>query len=343
MSTTTQTDEATPADVWDGLMAQRQPPKSRRIANQAARTKLLHKVIGDDARVLMVRYREVDLQDLSRVLARAHSTTADEVQTALTGDPRFDLSGQTVTLVGRGDRVPAVHASPSAPLATLADNVEFALTETDTDRLLVTAPDADGVRSIRCDFVRGDRGEEIWIACAAANSEEWRAAAQAGAWSLGPGWKLPLTLASEAPEGHPPLLVFRERSASEAAQQVQAVVADLWGTPDDSARLEKITCTPAELERRVLGEQTTRRLVARAASRGPAVRTCERCGQPLTEPASVALGIGPECRKYYSAEVLRAVTTRSVVLPKPSAQKPTNWAKAIQDWFSGAQNCRNTL
>jgi hypothetical protein len=76
MLTTTRTDEALPAEAWGGMMAQRQPPKSRRIANQAARTKLLHKVIGDDARVLLIRYREVDLQDLSRVLARAHSTTA---------------------------------------------------------------------------------------------------------------------------------------------------------------------------------------------------------------------------------------------------------------------------
>lgn len=57
------------------MMAQWKPPKSRRIANQAARTKLLHKVIGDDARALLIRYGEVDIQDLSRVLSRAHSTT----------------------------------------------------------------------------------------------------------------------------------------------------------------------------------------------------------------------------------------------------------------------------
>lgn len=314
-------------------MAQRKPPKSRRIANQAGRTKRLHRVIGDDARTLLSRYREVHLLDLIQVLARAHSASPDDVATALTGDPRFHLSGPTVTLRGRGDRAPAAPTRPPKPAATsLVDDVRFALTETDTDRLLVTAPDV-GVRPLRCDFVRGDRGEEIWIAWASVGSEEWRAAGQAGAWSLGPDWKLPLTPATDAAEGHPPVLVFRERSATDAAQRVQTVIEELWGIPEGRARLEKNACTPAELERRVLGEQTTRRLVTRAMSRGPAVRTCERCGQPLSDPRSVMLGIGPECRKYYSAEVLRAVKARSVVLPKPSAQKPTTSAKAIRDWL----------
>jgi len=244
----------------------------------------------------------------------------------------FDLSEATVTLRGTGARALTVAAAPPRPAATLADNIRFALTETDTDRLLVTAPGVEGASVLRCDFVRGDRGEEIWIAWPAVSSEEWRPAAQAGAWSLGPGWKLPLTLAPDAPGDHPPVLVFRERSAADAAHRVQTLVAGTWGIPEGRARLEKITCTPAELERRVLGEQTVRRLVARSTPRGPAVRTCERCGQPLTDPSSVALGIGPECRKYYSAEILRAVKTRSVVLPKPSAQKPTAWAQAIRDW-----------
>lgn len=317
------------------MMAQRKPPKSRRIANQAARTKLLHKVIGDDARALLIRYREVDMRDLSRILSRAHSTTPEDVKAALTNDPRFDLSEVTVTLRGTGARALTVAAAPPRPAATLADNVRFALTETDTDRLLVTAPGVEGASVLRCDFVRGDRGEEIWIAWPAVSSEEWRRAAQAGAWSLGPGWKMPLTLAPDAPGAHPPVLVFRERSAADAAHRVQTLVAGTWGIPEGRARLEKITCTPAELERRVLGEQTVRRLVARSTPRGPAVRTCERCGQPLTDPSSVALGIGPECRKYYSAEILRAVKTRSVVLPKPSAQKPTAWAQAIRDWCLG--------
>jgi hypothetical protein len=164
-------------------MAQRKPPTSRRIANQAARTKRLHRVIGDDARTLLSRYREVDLQDLIKVLARAHSTSPDDVATALTGDSRFHLSGPTVTLRGRGDRAPVAPTRPPKPAAaSLADDVLFALTETDTDGLLVTAPDV-GVRPLSCDFVRGDRGEEIWIAWAAVGSEEWRAAGQAGAWS----------------------------------------------------------------------------------------------------------------------------------------------------------------
>lgn len=315
-------------------MAQRKAASARRIANQAARTRLLHKVIGDDARVLLLRYREVDVEDLGKVLARAHSTSADEVQTALMKDPRFELSGSKVVLAGSAERARATTAGKPRPAATLVDDVRFILTETDTERLVVTAPEGEGVRVLRCDFVRGDRGDEIWIAWATTDAEEWRAASQEGAWSLGAGSKLPLVRAAEAPDAHPPVLVFRERSADDAATRVQAVLATVWGTSSESARLEKVACTPAELERRILGEQTVRRLVTRATSRGVAVRTCERCGQPLSDPASVAVGIGPECRKYYSAETLRAVKSRSVVLPKSSARKPTAWIQAMREWLA---------
>lgn len=316
-------------------MAKRRPPSSRRIANQAARTKLLHKVIGDDARVLLLRYREVDMENLSRVLARAHSTSVAEVQTALMSDPRFELAGASMTIAG-SRRTPeqAPQGGKPRPPATFTDDVRFILSEADTDRLVVTAASGESTRTLRCDFVRGDRGDEIWIAWAAGDDEEWQAAAQAGAWALGIDWKLPLVPATEALVGHPPVLVHRERSTGDAAQRVQAVLTTVWGRSDQHARLEKVACTPAELERRVLGEQTVRRLVRRATSRGAALRTCERCGQPLSDPASVSVGIGPECRKYYSAEVLRAVKTRSTKLPKPSAQKPTAWVHALREWLA---------
>lgn len=314
-------------------MSQRKP-KTRRIANQAARTKLLHKVLADGAQSLLIRYRKVDLEDLSRVLARAHTTTPDRVKVALGGDPRFEVSGNAIVLRGWSDRRASTSRSQATAKPSLLDEVRFALTETDTDRVLVMASASGTTRTLRCDFVRGDRGEEVWIATAVTNPEDWIAASRAGAWSLRPGWKLPLVKAAEVPGGAPMVLVYREASAADAAQRVQAVVAELWDVQSGTARLEKVTCSPAELERRVLGEHTVRRLVARATPRGPTVKTCERCGQPLTDPSSVALGIGPECRKYYSTEVLRAVKARSKVIPKMSAQKPTSWAKAIREWLS---------
>lgn len=180
-------------------MAKRKAASARRIANQAARTRLLHKVIGDDARVLLLRYRQVDMEDLGKVLARAHSTSADEVQTALMKDPRFELSGSTVVLAGSAERARATTAGKPRPEATLVDDVRFILTETDTDRLVVTAPEGESVRVLRCDFVRDDRGDEIGIAWATTDAEEWQAAAQDGAWSLGAGWKLPLVRAGPGP------------------------------------------------------------------------------------------------------------------------------------------------
>ena len=100
-------------------MAQRKAASARRIANQAARTRLLHKVIGDDALVLLLRYREVDVEDLGKVLARAHSTSADEVQTALMKDPRFELSGSKVVLAGSAERARATTAGKPRPAATI--------------------------------------------------------------------------------------------------------------------------------------------------------------------------------------------------------------------------------
>ncbi|WP_460790920.1 DUF6011 domain-containing protein [Nocardioides maradonensis] len=37
-----------------------------------------------------------------------------------------------------------------------------------------------------------------------------------------------------------------------------------------------------------------------------AVTTCAKCGQPLSDPNSVVLGIGPDCLKYFDPEVLAA-------------------------------------
>jgi hypothetical protein len=205
-------------------------------------------------------------------------------------DPRFELSGSKVVLAGSAERARATTAGKPRPAATLVDDVRFILTETDTERLVVTAPEGEGVRVLRCDFVRGDRGDEIWIAWATTDAEEWRAASQEGAWSLGAGWKLPLVRAAEAPDAHPPVLVFRERSADDAAQRVQAVLASVWGRSSESARLEKVACTPAELERRILGEQTVRRLVTRATSRGVAVGSGERGGGHRARVPEVLLG-----------------------------------------------------
>src|SRR5215213_4213326 len=70
-------------------------------SSTVARIKLLHKVIGDNARALLVRYSEVDMEALSRVLSRAQSTTG-EVKAALGNDPPFDLFETTVTRHGTG-------------------------------------------------------------------------------------------------------------------------------------------------------------------------------------------------------------------------------------------------
>lgn len=59
-----------------------------------------------------------------------------------------------------------------------------------------------------------------------------------------------------------------------------------------------------------------RRAHGGGTSRAPAVSTCERCGAPLSDPHSVAVGVGPECEKYYDRTMLQRIRNHPKVEPR---------------------------
>ena len=55
----------------------------------------------------------------------------------------------------------------------------------------------------------------------------------------------------------------------------------------------------------------------------------------MSDPVSVEVGIGPECRKHYSAEVLRAVRSKQRSLVRAGSVRETEWLAMIhQVWLS---------
>lgn len=82
------------------------------------------------------------------------------------------------------------------------------------------------------------------------------------------------------------------------------------------------------------GERLIRRLGSRA-ERGTPVRDCAHCGLPLSDPTSVRLGIGPECRSRYDSEVRHAAATkRPGSRVRLGAKKPKHWIRALRLWLA---------
>lgn len=124
-------------------------------------------------------------------------------------------------------------------------------------------------------------------------------------------------------------------TASAAAVVLHEVLGATLGLPVDRVRLHRQQCTPVELERRLGDEATLRRLGGPTGRKRPAVSQCDRCGPPLSDPVSVQLGIGPECRRYYSKEVLRRLRSPGHISPRPGSIKEKEWLATVEPWLQG--------
>jgi hypothetical protein len=273
---------------------------------------------------------------LSRYLGKAHRIEERLVLAVLDEAPELVRVGSMIRPRPPAPKQSAPQTRPAVTWPKVTKDLEFFLSELETDTVYVDVASARGgvVLRMRLDFVRAGGRNAIWLACLIKGRtmlEELRAERPL---VLSQNWSLPLV--RPRPDLLPPqIAVWRTTSASKAANAVRAALETRLGLAADRIRLTRDVCTPIELDRRVTGQATIRRLRQSRPRRDFASRACDRCGQPLSDPQSVRLGIGPECRKYYSRIVLDAVRRPGAEVERPGTKSQKAWLSSVRDaWIA---------
>lgn len=145
-----------------------------------------------------------------------------------------------------------------------------------------------------------------------------------------PSWTLPFA-APDIPVSSPCVLVWRaKRTAIECGSIVADVLLATLAANPDRIRVAAIECSLAETRRRhnLLSFKRTLQGKTRVQRHLEVLNHCVKCGQPLRDPASARLGIGPECRKSYSAEQLWVAENRTRDI-RLNVKPPAAWLTAI--------------
>lgn len=151
--------------------------------------------------------------------------------------------------------------------------------------------------------------------------------------TLSPGWRLPLVGVAADHETPPQLLVWRRDDTKTAAAVLRSVLEEALELSTTRVTLTPENCTPAEADRRIGARASIARVRAkRSGMGGYAEAFCDKCGQPLNNPESVRIGVGPECRRYYSPEYFRAMERGSGASTRMllGAKKANAWLSAVR-------------
>lgn len=299
----------------------------------AGRTPKGDALIADAIRLMARRPDGYPRRLLVATLVARHSVSSEAVS---------HLIDRTAELRTAGDLVyrpstARVHNPQNGAVTTTAWDALSAdfllyLNDPGTDAVHVQVKPSSGPQEnllkCRTDFVRKKRSIQIWFAVfVEVPPLRDRLVTIGSVTALGPSWVLPLVQASSSTEV-PAVLVWRYSSARAAATGLRTILeAELEATAD-RVRFDREECSPGEIERRVRNQGTIRRLRERRERSVP-VRTCDRCGQPLSDPVSVQIGIGPECLKYYADVVIRAIRSPRDRPERADAKTPSGWLQAI--------------
>jgi hypothetical protein len=235
---------------------------------------------------------------------------------------------------------PVPLSARSAPLprpvrswTCVIEDLTLWLSEADTDAIQVeVSANTIAPLDLRFDFVQTKRGRiEVWLTGIARDPVQIQAYLSTDAWTLSDSKQLPL-IAAPRDSTPPALVVWRCPTPSMGANTLHHILGDTLGLPVEQVRLHRQQCTPGELERRIADHATVHRLRQRKVRKNPHLADCDRCGLPLSDPVSVQLGIGPECRKHYSQEVIRTIRNPSRTLPRPGSVRAERWLQTIQTW-----------
>ena len=220
----------------------------------------------------------------------------------------------------------------AAPVPSgIAVDLAVALYRYEVDAVEVERTSVLGSGRVRIDKVI-DEQKPYWLSTWLEQAE----LALPGDWKTLTRWRLPLVALNDPSRQLPGLAVQLFADAKAAADRAHRM---LQGN-DPSAGRYQVTveeCSPAEADRRL----NARGLLTRRHGTGGRTGTsriaevsCLKCGLPLSDPASVKIGIGPECRRRIGDDVIQALRN-----PTPQrreligAKRPKQWAIAIRSRF----------
>ncbi|WP_457113074.1 DUF6011 domain-containing protein [Marmoricola sp. URHA0025 HA25] len=180
----------------------------------------------------------------------------------------------------------------------------------------------------RLDFVEDAGQVELWVTCDTKSPDTWMRLMD-GAHCLSRGGKLPLRPAAAKRAAVVPLLVRRFATIDNGVWHTREVFIDVLRIPEDRIVAHANRAEYHAGATREAIEYKAKKIGSRAyrpgGTRRFAVTYCDRCGQPLSDPTSVAYGVGPECRRYYGIEVLEAVRRWKPGMIRVTGRKLAEW------------------
>jgi hypothetical protein len=140
--------------------------------------------------------------------------------------------------------------------------------------------------------------------CAEAGWHQWRRSSDFR-WHV----QVPPPRLPNVKSGEIVVCAHRVTTPSDAVREMFSLLTKHLSVHDPKrVSLTIASCSAEESLRRreELGILQPKAVIRRTASpRQPSVSSCSGCGQPLSDPVSVAIGMGPERRKRYRPEVVR--------------------------------------
>lgn len=267
-----------------------------------------------------------------------------EIRNALLADGHRFSTGTLETVLGDFRAPPPTPSGTQHELEpelppTLAVRIAVELHKLEVDAIQLGHAAHPQFR-LRIDKV-SDGSVPFWLSSWLATPDDLRAAPSGPLWMTLPDWRLPLTPLVDPMSQLPALGVLQfpdVRSATGMAQSI-AEARLLDAVAGSTVAVEE--CDQAEANRRLgAGVMIDRR---RGRSGGGRARfaesTCLKCGMPLSDPESVKIGVGPECRRHLGADVLGALrSTSRARCHVLGARRPTHWIEVVRSRFASLAN-----
>ena len=217
----------------------------------------------------------------------------------------------------------------------LAKDLTYELSNLSLESLEIVVLDGQQKKyslSLRCDLVL-DTPRSLWIALSIVGPAMLAAVRSDGMYTLSPGWRLPLRLLAAHDIELPVLVVWKALDAPSASLSIRTLLEGNLGVAAGRVRLISAHCSPAEAERRAGVRASVRRVQGFGVGSSAAMSNarCDKCGQPLTDPDSIRVGLGPWCRASYGHEYLQAMRDR--VIPTRmsfSGKTPGEWLRCLR-------------
>lgn len=219
-------------------------------------------------------------------------------------------------------------ATPT-PRPELSTEVKLILYRSEVDAIELRHPDHSHLH-VRIDKVLDERRPfwlSAWLAARSATTDSYR-------WLTLRGWRLPLVPLDAGPWRAPDLGVLQLPTLEEAASLTVALVAAITDNADLMPSLRPEECSPVEASRRaeVSGLILRKRQIARSRSLPQAA--CLKCGLPLSDPTSVSIGLGPECRKHFSSRDIKDLRSGSPIRKSLiGARSPKQWVRDVSQRY----------